>query len=98
MNYLELIESVSEQTEMTKADVKRVFEAQRETIQSYLKKAPENDEGVSLPGIGKFKVVKRAARNGINPATGESIKIKAKRAPVFKASTQLKDIVAKKKK
>lgn len=98
MNYLELIESVADITELTKADVKRVFEAQREVIQGHLKKANENDTGISLPGIGKIKVKKRAARKGVNPFTGEKIKIKAKRVPSFSAASTLKDLVSKKKK
>lgn len=98
MNYLELIESVSDITELTKADVKRVFEAQRVVIQDHLKSAPETDNGISLPGIGKIKVKKRAARKGVNPYTGEKIKIKAKRVPTFSAASTLKDLVSRRRK
>ena len=48
---------------------------------------------VSLNGFGKFTVVKKKARTGLNPATGEKIKIKATKAPKFKASKTLKDLV-----
>ncbi|MBF1113874.1 MAG: HU family DNA-binding protein, partial [Solobacterium sp.] len=37
--------------------------------------------------------VKKKARTGLNPATGEKIKIKATKAPKFKASKTLKDLV-----
>ena len=48
---------------------------------------------VSINGFGKFVVVEKAAREGLNPATGEKIKIKASKAPKFKASKTLKDLV-----
>lgn len=49
---------------------------------------------VTLTGFGTFKVSARAARNGINPRTGESIKIAARKVPTFKAGKGLKDAVA----
>ena len=97
MNQAELIESIAEQTELTKADVKRILDAQAEVITTYLKKAKETDDGASLPGLGKFKVQKRAARLGRNPQTGEEIKIPAKRAPTFSASKIFKETIEKKK-
>lgn len=48
---------------------------------------------VTLPGIGKLSVTKRAAREGRNPATGEAIKIAAKKAVKFSAAKALKDAV-----
>ena len=48
---------------------------------------------VTLPGVGKLSVKKRAARNGRNVATGDSIQIPAKNAVAFKAAKQLKDAV-----
>ena len=50
-------------------------------------------EKVSLVGFGSFSVNKRAARTGRNPRTGEPLKIKAKKVPVFKAGKTLKDAV-----
>ena len=47
---------------------------------------------LSLPGFGTFTVVKRAARNGFNPRTGQPIKIKARKTLRFKASVGLRDI------
>jgi DNA-binding protein HU-beta len=48
---------------------------------------------VTIPGFGTFSVSKRAARTGRNPATGETIKIKAKKTPKFKAGSALADAV-----
>ncbi len=47
----------------------------------------------NINGFGKFSVVKKKARMGLNPATGEKIKIAASKAPKFKASKTLKDLV-----
>ncbi len=48
---------------------------------------------VNINGFGKFSITKRSARKGRNPQTGETIKIKAGKAPAFKASKTLKDLV-----
>ena len=50
---------------------------------------------VRIQGFGTFKVSKRAARNGVNPRTGESIKIKAMNVASFKAGKELKAQVNK---
>lgn len=98
MNQGELVDELAEVTELTKADVKRVLDAQADVITKYLAKAREGDDGISLPGLGKFKAKKRAARTGRNPQTGEELKIPARKVPTFSASKGLKDAVAKKKK
>ncbi len=49
----------------------------------------------SINGFGKFERVSKKARTGLNPATGEKIKIKASKAPKFKASKTFKDAVNK---
>ena len=56
-------------------------------------KALSRGEEVVLTGFGKFKVAQRKEREGRNPKTGETIKIAAKKAPVFKAGSVLKDAV-----
>ncbi|HDI45967.1 MAG TPA: HU family DNA-binding protein [Candidatus Omnitrophica bacterium] len=58
-----------------------------------IKKALKKGEAVSLVGFGTFKVNKRKARTGRNPKTGETIKIPAKKVPVFKAGAELKKAV-----
>ena len=56
-------------------------------------KSLSRGEEVVLTGFGKFKIVQRKEREGRNPKTGETIKIAAKKAPVFKAGSILKDAV-----
>lgn len=48
---------------------------------------------VNITGFGAFKVSHRAARNGVNPSTGEKIKIPAMKTPVFRAGKTLKESV-----
>ena len=84
-----LIEFVAEKANMSKAEAGRALDAVLEGITAGLKKEKE----VVLVGFGKFSVKKRAAREGINPATKEKIKIPAKRVPSFKAGAKLKDAI-----
>ena len=56
-------------------------------------KALSKGDQVVLTGFGKFKVVQRKEREGINPKTKERIKIAARKAPVFKPGRTLKDAV-----
>ena len=66
------------------------------TAYSYLLPNTEslkNGEDVTLIGFGSFKVVKRKARKGRNPYTGEEIKIKATKAPKFTPAKALKEAV-----
>ncbi|MBR1748696.1 MAG: HU family DNA-binding protein [Bacilli bacterium] len=84
-----LIEFVAEKANMSKAEAGRALDAVLEGITTGLKKEKE----VVLVGFGKFSVKKRAAREGINPATKEKIKIPAKSVPSFKAGAKLKDAI-----
>ncbi len=59
------------------------------TITTSLKK----NQRVQLAGFGTFTVSKRAARKGVNPRTGEAIKIKASKSVRFKAGRTLKNSV-----
>lgn len=90
----DLIESVAKTTELSKAKATLAVNAVFDTISASLKKG----KSVSLVGFGSFSVVKRKARNARNPQTGETIKIKATKAPKFKAGKNLKETVAGKKK
>lgn len=60
---------------------------------SSITKALKKGEDVTLTGFGTFKVVKRKARKGRNPSTGEEIKIKASKAPKFTPGKGLKEAV-----
>jgi DNA-binding protein HU-beta len=89
MNKSELIDSVAENAGISKADAQRALDATIESITKALKKG----DTVSLVGFGTFSVKQRAARTGRNPATGETIKIKASKTPSFKAGKGFKDAI-----
>jgi DNA-binding protein HU-beta len=59
--------------------------------------ALRSGEGAKLPGFGSFSISERAARKGRNPATGETIKIKASKTVRFKVGKELKETVNSKK-
>ena len=87
MNKTELIAAVAEQAEITKKDAEKAVKAFTDVIAAELKKG----EKVQLVGFGTFEVSKRAAREGRNPQTGKSMKIKASKTAKFKAGKALKD-------
>lgn len=89
MNRKELIDALASKTDCTKACADRTLAALIEVITATLKKG----DNVALVGFGTFEVRKRAARNGRNPATGAALKIKASKAPAFKAGATLKAAV-----
>lgn len=89
MNKAELIEAVAVAADLNKAVATRAVDAMLSGITEALKKG----EQVALVGFGTFEVRERAARTGRNPQTGESIDIKAAKAPAFKAGKALKDAV-----
>lgn len=90
MNKTELIAALADQNEITKAASAAYFDALTGIIAKQLKKG----ETVAIAGFGTFSVKKRAARTGRNPATGATIKIKASKAPSFKAGKGFKDAIA----
>ena len=85
MNKSQLIEAVAADSGLTKTDSARAIESLLGTVSKTLKKGDE----VIITGFGKFSVVKRAARHGVNPRTGEKVKIKASKAPKFSAGATL---------
>ena len=87
MNKTELIEAIAKQTKLSKKDTDATLKAFTDVVGKELKKGGK----IQLVGFGTFSVSKRAARQGINPATGEKIKIKAAKVPKFKAGAGLKD-------
>ena len=91
MNKQELISAAAEKTGFSKKDTEATVTAVLENIISAL----EDNEKVQLVGFGSFEVKERAARIGRNPKTKEAIEIPASKAPVFKPSKALKDILAK---
>lgn len=89
MNKTQLIEAIAEETGLSKKDVTATVNSALSTIIKALKKKDK----VQLIGFGSFAVRKRSARIARNPQTGELIKIKASKVPVFKAGRTLKDAV-----
>ncbi|HEY4428079.1 MAG TPA: HU family DNA-binding protein [Solirubrobacteraceae bacterium] len=94
MNKSQLIAAVSSDSGLSKVDSARAIESLLDTVTRTLKKGDE----VSITGFGKFSVVNRAARQGVNPRTGERVKIKASKAPKFSAGATLKQAVSPKRK
>ncbi len=93
MNKTQLVDAVSADSGLSKADTTRAIESFVVTVNKTLKKGDD----VVITGFGKFSVVKRAARQGVNPRTGEKVKIKASKAPKFTAGAGLKQSVSGKK-
>ena len=89
MKKVELVETVAERAGITKADASRALDATLEAITEALVKGDK----VPLVGFGTFSVSKRAAREGRNPRTGETVQIAARNAVSFKAGSALKDAV-----
>jgi DNA-binding protein HU-beta len=89
MNKAELIDAVASSADLSKADATRAVDAVVDNITESLRKG----DSVTLVGFGTFEVRERAARSGRNPQTGETIRIKASRAPAFKAGKAFKDAV-----
>ena len=84
-----MIAAVAEAAELSKTDAGRAVDAVITAITKALKKG----DTVTLVGFGTFAVRKRAAREGRNPHTGETIKVAASKNPAFKAGKALKDAV-----
>ncbi len=85
-----LIEAVMKAANIeTKKQAHEAVEAVFDTIVKTLSRGEE----VGLPGFGTFRVVKRAARQGRNPKTGETIQIAASVKPKFRAGKLLKEAV-----
>ena len=85
----DLVNKVAEATDLTKKDSASVVDAMFKAIEEFLVQG----EKVQLIGFGNFEVRERAARQGRNPQTGETIQIKASKVPAFKAGKALKDAV-----
>ncbi len=89
MNKKELVADIAEKTELSKKDAEKALKAFTEVVAEELKKGQK----IQLVGFGTFEVAERAAREGRNPITGETIKIAASKAPKFKAGSQLKESI-----
>ena len=89
MNKNDLVAAVADSAGLSKADSAKAVDAVFDSITATLKGGDE----VRLVGFGTFSVANRAASEGRNPRTGETIKIPASKQPKFKAGKGLKDAV-----
>lgn len=86
MNKTQLIDYISNHSEISKTEAKRVLDSVITGVTESLK----NKESVAILGFGTFSVEHRAERTGRNPRTGDPLIIKASNLPKFKAGTALK--------
>ncbi len=84
-----LVSTLSEKTGLSKKDVSALFDALSAVAYKEVKKVGE----FVVPGFGKLVKAKRKARTGVNPATGEKIKIAAKTVVKFRLAKAAKDAV-----
>lgn len=89
MNKAALAEKVQSILGGTKVQAEEVVNSVFDNIVMTLKKGEE----VSIAGFGKFSVKMRKAREARNPKTGETVHVKASKAPKFSAAKALKDMV-----
>ena len=89
MNKTEFIAAVAEKAEISKKDSEKALKAFVDVVAEQLKAGDK----VQLVGFGTFEVSERAARDGRNPQTGETMTIAACKAPKFKAGKALKDAI-----
>ncbi len=89
MNKKMLIDKIAEKTGMTK----KAAGEQLDAVLDVIKDSMIAGQDVKIVGFGTFSVKERAAREGRNPMTGETIQIAASKSPKFKASKALKDAV-----
>lgn len=87
MTKQDLVNFIAEDTGLTKADATRALDSLMKGITEGLKKEGK----VALTGFATFEVKQKAAREGRNPRTGETVTIAARKAVAIKAGSKLKD-------
>ena len=92
MNRTEFIKEVVENTAEKKYTQKEISEV-LDAAKNVLTNALVNGDKVSFVGFGAFEVSKRSAREGRNPATGESMTFAATKVPKFKAGKAFKESI-----
>lgn len=85
----QLLDAVASKVGVTKKQAGDLVEAFIDTVTSVL----SGGDSLTLTGFGTFQVSNRAARQGVNPRTGEKLQIPAMKVPKFKAGKALKDAV-----
>ena len=89
MTKQDFVAAVADRAGMSKSDASAAVDAMLDTITDALK----NRDSVTFTGFGKFSTSDRAARQGVNPRTGERVQIAATTVPKFSAGSQLKAAV-----
>ena len=89
MNRADIVESISDATGLTRAEVSTVFEGVLKMIEGELARGGT----VELRRFGTFKCVRRAARKAVNPRTGQPVNVAARTVPTFKPSPKLREAV-----
>ena len=89
MNRVELVAAMADKAGLAKKDAEKALKAFTDVVAEELKKG----EKIQLVGFGTFEVSERAAREGRNPRSGETMTIAACKAPNFKAGKALKDAI-----
>ena len=89
MNKSELIDTIAQDADITKAAAAKAVEAFVEGVAQSLKRG----ERTALVGFGTFAVSERAGRSGRNPQTGQTIEIPAKKVVRFKSGKELDDLL-----
>ena len=89
MNKSELIEMIAQKANLSKKSATKAIDLFVDAV----KKNLATDKKVTITGFGTFSVSSRAARNGVNPQTGQSIRIPATRVPHFKAGKELRALI-----
>ena len=90
MNKAELVDAIADKSGIAKSTVDEVIKAMTETIEAEVAKGGDK---ISIPGFISFQKVKRAARTGRNPRTGETINIPASATVKVTAGARLKSSV-----
>ena len=89
MNRVELVAAMADKAGLAKKDAEKALKAFTDVVAEELKKG----EKIQLVGFGTFEVSERAAREGRNPRSGETMTIAACKAPKFNAGKALKDAI-----
>ena len=89
MTKQEFIQKVAQKSGLTTRDAGKAVDAFMETVTDALK----SNDSINFTGFGKFSAAARAARQGVNPRTGERVQIAATTVPKFSAGSQLKTAV-----
>ena len=93
MNKAEMLEAIVKRTDMSNRDVKAVVDAIFDPEEGVIAKTVKKGDKVVIAGFGSFERRARAARKARNPQTGESIKVKARKVPGFRAGATFKETV-----